>query len=196
MLLGTHTADGEPNYLQLASVQLPKPGLELEEYSKQPEDGERGGEFGGHGMSAGHCRINITQRIPHQGEVNRARYMPDNPCVIATKTNSGEVHIFDYTKHPSQPAPSAVPNPDLRLKGQSGEGYGLCWSVKNRGYLASSSEDLTVCVWDIKGGNKDNRSIDPLRVFKKHTAVVEDVNWHWSNENLLASVGDDRRLLM
>lgn len=146
MILGTHTAEGEPNYLQLASVQLPKAGLELEEYSKQ-EDEEKG-EFGGHGMSAGQCRITITQRIPHQGEVNRARYMPDNPCVIATKTNSGEVHIFDYTKHPSQPASaSAIPNPDLRLRGQSGEGYGLCWSPKNRGLIASCSEDLTICVW-------------------------------------------------
>ena len=28
--------------------------------------------------------------------------MPQNPCVIATKTPSSNVLVFDYTKHPSK----------------------------------------------------------------------------------------------
>ena len=32
--------------------------------------------------------------------------MPQNPCVIATKTPSSDVLVFDYTKHPSKPDPS------------------------------------------------------------------------------------------
>ena len=39
-------------------------------------------------------------------QVNRARFMPQNPCVIATKTPSSDVLVFDYTKHPSKPDPS------------------------------------------------------------------------------------------
>lgn len=35
--------------------------------------------------------------------MNRARYMPQNPCIIATKTPSSDVLVFDYTKHPSKP---------------------------------------------------------------------------------------------
>ena len=34
------------------------------------------------------------------------RYMPQNPCVIATKTPSSDVLVFDYTKHASKPDPS------------------------------------------------------------------------------------------
>jgi hypothetical protein len=37
------------------------------------------------------------------GEVNRARYMPQNPFVLATKTISADVYVFDYSKHPSKP---------------------------------------------------------------------------------------------
>lgn len=48
-------------------------------------------------------RIQIETRINHDGEVNRARYMPQNYNIIATKTVNGEVHIFDYTKCPTQP---------------------------------------------------------------------------------------------
>jgi WD40 repeat protein len=187
--LGTHTSEGEPNFLQIATVQLPNVDGELD---ARKFDEERG-EYGGYGATS-QCRVNIAQRIPHEGEVNRARYMPDNPCVIATKTNSGEVHIFDYTKHPSQPQHGAIPNPDLRLKGQTREGYGLAWNPKAKGLLASSSEDSTICIWDMRAGSKENRTIDPICIFRKHSAVVGDVAWNWHDENILASVGDDRKL--
>ena len=48
-------------------------------------------------------KIEIEIKINHEGEVNRARYMPQNPCIIATKTPSSDVLVFDYTKHPSKP---------------------------------------------------------------------------------------------
>lgn len=54
----------------------------------------------------------------HDGEVNRARYNPHKYNVIATKTISGEVHIFDYSKHPSKPV-DLTPRPDLRLAGHT-----------------------------------------------------------------------------
>ena len=37
-------------------------------------------------------------------QVNRARYMPQNHFLIATKTVSAEVFVFDYSKHESKPA--------------------------------------------------------------------------------------------
>ena len=62
-------------------------------------------EFGGFGSVSG--KIEIEIKINHEGEVNRARYMPQNPCVIATKTPSSDVLVFDYTKHPSKPGKHA-----------------------------------------------------------------------------------------
>lgn len=58
-------------------------------------------EFGGFGSVSG--KIETEIKINHEGEVNRARYMPQNPCIIATKTPSSDVLVFDYTKHPSKP---------------------------------------------------------------------------------------------
>ena len=51
-------------------------------------------------------KIEIEIKINHEGEVNRARYMPQNPCIIATKTPTSDVLVFDYTKHPSKPGGS------------------------------------------------------------------------------------------
>jgi len=67
--------------------------------------------------------INITQRIGHEGEVNRARYMPQNPDLIATKTTKGDVWIFDRTKHPSKPDKENVFKPDIILNGMNKDGY-------------------------------------------------------------------------
>ena len=64
----------------------------------------------------------MVQQINHEGEVNRARHMPQNPFLIATKTVSAEVFVFDYTKHPSKPAPNGACAPDLRLTGHRTEG--------------------------------------------------------------------------
>ena len=57
------------------------------------------------------------QKILHKGEVNRARYMPLNPSIIASKGPNAEVYIFDYTRHPSQPKEGGDFRPDLTLAG-------------------------------------------------------------------------------
>lgn len=84
--------------------------------------------------------------------------------------------------------------------------------------MLSASEDTTVCHWcvplaphdlrslspdssllrsrDIRGYTKGNSSMDPLNVYRGHSAIVEDVAWHNLQEDVFASVGDDRMLLL
>jgi histone-binding protein RBBP4 len=69
------------------------------------------------------AHIKIIQRINHNSEVNRARYMPQNPNLIATKTIFGDVNVFDRTKHTSEPASDGVCKPDIVLKGHKKEGW-------------------------------------------------------------------------
>lgn len=79
-------------------------------------------DIGGLGLATGENKIDIETKILHQGEINRARYMPQKFNVIATKTISGEVHIFDYTQHPTKPENDIV-KPQLRLTGHTKEGF-------------------------------------------------------------------------
>lgn len=53
-------------------------------------------EVGGFGAVSE--KITIEQRINISSEVNRARAMPQNPTVIAVRTASEDVYIFDYTR--------------------------------------------------------------------------------------------------
>ena len=197
MILGTHTSDGSPNFLQIASVQLPNENVEVD---ARKFDDEKGGrkcltaEYGGFGT--GECKINVVQRIPHEGEVNRARYMPQNPCLIATKAISGEVLVFDNTKHPSEPSADSTGNPEIRLTGHTQEGYGLSWSPRLEGHLLSASDDQTVCYWDINAITKGKRSLDAKTIYRGHTAIVEDVDWSKLHDSIFGSVGDDRQMII
>lgn len=125
------------------------------------------------GFGSGEKNVKIEIQINHEGEVNRARYMPQNPVIIATKTPSSDVLVFDYTKHPAKPDPSGECQPDLRLRGHQKEGYGLSWNPNLHGHLLSASDDHTICLWDISDNSKENRIIDAKTIFTGHTAVVE-----------------------
>ena len=50
--------------------------------------------------------------------------MPQNPELIATKTNTGELFVFDRTKHPNAPSGPTkdVCKPEITLRGQAKEG--------------------------------------------------------------------------
>merc|ERR1712179_746626 len=73
LILGTHTSD-EQNHLLIASVQLPN---EDAQFDASHYDNDKG-EFGGFGSVSG--KIEIEIKINHEGEVNRARYMPKSLC--------------------------------------------------------------------------------------------------------------------
>ncbi|CAG7892297.1 histone-binding protein MSI1-like [Brassica rapa] len=177
MILGTHTHVNEANYLMLAQVQLPL------------ADAEYNDERAKFGSATG--KVQVIKKINHEGEMNRARYMPQNPFMIATKTVRGEVYVFDYSKHPSKPALDGACNPDLRLRGHSSEGYGLSWSTLKQGHLLSGANDAQICLWDINASPK-NKTLDAHQIFKAHEGAVEDVAWHLRHEYLFGSVGEDQ----
>lgn len=146
LLLGTHTSNEAQNYLEIAHIQLPKPvAPDAADYDEERE------EIGGYGSGGTkkkppvEVKFEIVQKIDHKGEVNKARYQPQNPNVIATMCTDGRVMIWDRTKHPSQPTGQV--NPQIELLGHTLEGYGLSWSPHDQGHLATGSEDQTVRLW-------------------------------------------------
>lgn len=118
-------------------------------------------------------RIEVDIKINHEGEVNRARYMPQNPQIIATKTPLSDVLIFNIDTHPLGREKSGECNPELRLKGHTREGYGLSWNSNTNGQLLSAADDQTICLWNINMQPKQGKNLDALSIYTAHTAVVE-----------------------
>lgn len=120
LLIGTHTSGSDTNYLQVATVQLPNP-VKDNDPRRYDEDKEEIGGYGGGSES----RLQIEQKIVHEGEVNKARYMPQNPDLIATMCPDGTAMIFDRTKHSLTP-PNNKCNPQMILRGHNKEGLVMC----------------------------------------------------------------------
>ena len=171
-------------------MQLPKDDAQFDASHYNSEKGE----FGGFGSVSG--KIEIEIKINHEGEVNGACYKPQNPCIIATKTPSSDVLVFDYTKYPSKPDPSGECNPDLCLRGHQKEGYGVSWNPNLSGHLLSASDDHTICLWDISAVPKEGKVVDVKTIFTEHTAVVEEVSWRLLHESLFGLVADDQKLMI
>ncbi len=217
LLIGTHTT-GEQNYLMVASVNLPQndtvvpaPQVNQNEESSASAGGGAGSatftasnydeeknEIGGFGTTSAIGKIEIRMKLKHTGEVNKARHMPQNHFIVASRGPNPEIFIWDLTKHCSFPEDDSVPCPQGVCVGHKAEGYGLCWNRHKEGLLISSSEDQTVCLWDVneisaaKSNSKSGTQMKPISVFSGHTDVVEDVDWHHRDVNLIGSVGDDK----
>ncbi len=189
LLLGTHTSGGEQNHIIIMAVKLPLPDTEIDARKYDDENGELGG-FGGTGG-----KIEPIVKICHEGEVNRARYMPQNPFLIATKSPSSDCYLFDYSKHPSVPTNGEF-KPDIILKGHDAEGYGLSWNYNDAGQLLSGSDDNKICLWDVNGNPLNGSNLPAKTTFLGHDDVVEDVCWHGKNKNTFGSVGDDKQILL
>ena len=112
--------------------------------------------------------------------------------MIATKSPSSTVFVFDYSKHSSLPT-DLVCKPQHRCLGHTAEGYGLAWNPLAAGQLLSGSDDSTVCLWDINQGGAE---VQAQSIFKGHTDVVEDVDWSKHHSHIFGSVGDDQQLLI
>ena len=119
--------------------------------------------------------------------------MPQSHNFIASKTNNGEVHVFDYFLHGVRPESSEV-KPDIVLEGHCKEGYALDWNPNRQGYLASGSDDNLICIWDINQSNSVSKTHLPLKKTYGHSGAIEDLSWNYFSPNEYVTVGDDKRI--
>uniref|UniRef100_A0A8C3CV10 Histone-binding protein RBBP4-like N-terminal domain-containing protein n=1 Tax=Cairina moschata TaxID=8855 RepID=A0A8C3CV10_CAIMO len=193
LVLGTHTSD-EQNHLVIASVQLPNDDAQ---FDASHYDSEKG-EFGGFGSVSG--KIEIEIKINHEGEVNRARYMPQNPCIIATKTPSSDVLVFDYTKHPSKgrrqesavPKEGKVVDAKTIFTGHTAVVEDVSWHLLHESLFGSVADDQKLMIWDTRSNNtsKPSHSVDA------HTAEVNCLSFNPYSEFILATGSADKTVAL
>jgi histone-binding protein RBBP4 len=190
LLIGTHTDGSVPNFVQIAHVQVPKESsLDTADYDD--ERGEAGGYGGKSRSNDAAVKFQVVQRIEHGGDVNKARFQPQNPDLIATLGDDGRILIFDRTKHPLNPDTPGKIDYQLELVGHKKEGYGLGWNPHVQGGLASGSDDQTVLLWDLNTVQAGSKTLKPSRKYTHHNLGVTDVQYHPTIKPFIGTVSDD-----
>ncbi|KAF8821152.1 RbAp48 [Cardiosporidium cionae] len=193
VLIGTHTSEGEPNYLQMMRMSLPSSTDVVTEKIFSERKDYYGFSFGNE-----NCRkFDIEARYSHEGEINRARYLPQDYRKIATKSISGDVLLYSINERTLSESieEGYVLGEDLRLTGHTKEGFGLAWNPLASGRLASTATDGFLCVWDIQM-SQDSKYMKPLMKIESHSSSANDVAWSEEKENLLFTCGDDGKIKM
>jgi len=112
------------NYLLVVDCNLPNEDTEIDVRKYDDEMGTTSGGYGGNDE----VKIEITQRICHDGEVNRARHCPQQPNLVATKTVTSEVYLFDLDKvslAPTTPSPRSTSPPVMCAASSPADGEHL-----------------------------------------------------------------------
>ena len=83
--------------------------------------------------------------------MNRARYMPQNPYLIATKSITAEVNVFDWSKHPSKPKADGTFEPavpTLLVKGHTADVNAIDVHPTREYLFCSAALSDIVYLWD------------------------------------------------
>lgn len=154
-------------------LKLPKKNLQLDLFIEFPRDG---------------------------GDCNKARYMPQNPDLIACGSSNGSIYLFDRTKRFSTKLTTAnFKQYECKLieKGQElAECLSLSWNIQKEALLASSLSNGTINLWDIQKFDAQNKEMnDPFWSLKNFdNDGCNDISW-MSNHDSIFAVGTENNKL-
>lgn len=132
-------------------------------------------------------KLHLMQSISHLGDVNRAKYMPQNPDVIASANNLGDLVVYDRTKHSSFQsalASEVVAAPELRLvsgatSDTSVDIFALDWNQQKEGSLVSATTHGHVSIYDLRHEitSLDISEISECFHINNSEVGINDVQW-------------------
>lgn len=156
--------------------------------------------------------IGLLQKIPHNGDIHKIKHCPQNPDLISTASDSGNIRIFDRTRKPNNFNENDINEndeySDILLDFHNSESWSIDWNNHKKYTLASASNDGSIAVWNLnnqfKPPPKQKYSTFNLK-FKNSTCIlnkpstnivahdfgVNEIKWLPDHDSLILSVGDD-----
>lgn len=170
IVLTTHTSSDtgeEPEYMKVASYQLPRDHLSGQKRTKRLTTEE---------LEGVNTRLKINSKYEQSSEINRLRVNANG--VVATINSEGGVYVYDLKA-----------NESLKLEHHTESGFGVSWNPLEVNKLITGAEDKTVAIWDYVQSPK------PLTTFEFHDDVINDVKWSELNSGMWGSVGEDKKFI-
>lgn len=151
--------------------------------SSQIATGSRKKNTPGTKLNGKFASTNMKYKFNHPAQVFGCSWCDEN--YISTGCQDGIVRVFSYNQ--SQLVYS--------LCGHKSRSFNTVWSTINPGYLASGSDDQTICIWKvpikdnqkIPNSNTEEIILNPVKVLVGHTSNVRALCWCYEHKNLLLS---------
>ena len=131
----------------------------------------------------------VLQKINQYGDVNKLSYMPQNPNIIASANNFGEILVFERTKHKSFQKllidDTEANKPQLKLSAKA-ELFAMDWNRNREGYLISGDTAGNITLYDLKEYSKA-KDLDETKSWKGNSDI-NDIEWFPTHDSLFGYV--------
>lgn len=148
------------------------------------------------------AKARVLQTIPHRGDVNKLQYMPQNPDLVASANNFGDLCIYNRTKHSTiRKLATDTSEPQLRLANPAADKcadiFAFDWNKQREGTCVAASMDGHMSVYDVRD-NYSQRAQNALGPSWTHTNTVgvNDVDWVPSHSAVFVAADDGGAVLV
>ncbi|KAF8003907.1 hypothetical protein HF325_001355 [Metschnikowia pulcherrima] len=142
-------------------------------------------------------KVRVLQLINHHGDVNKLRYMPQNPDILASANNVGDVCVYNRTKHSTIKKLGEelkVNEPQLRLLNDTAEKtdiFALDWNKQAEAVLVAASMSGQVNVFDIQKTYAARQNNVINQDWTGELAVgMNDVEWAHKHNSIFITADD------
>lgn len=149
-------------------------------------------------------KISVLQKVNHFGDVNTLKYMPQNPDVIASGNSTGNLLIYDRTKHSSYKnniigENTDIAQPQLQLgekatdinSDDNQDIFALDWNKQKEGVITSGSMNGKVNLFDIKSQfiSKDDYTL-PASTSFDIGAGINEIEWVPGHDSIFSTADE------
>lgn len=142
-------------------------------------------------------KLKVLQKINHLGDVNKVRYMPQKPNVLASGNNLGDLVIYERTKHSNFRNTiiddTSINKPQLVLKGHSHDSdiFAIDWNKQKEGCILSGNMAGDINLFDIRDLYISKQSIvSQVQYFDNGGVGINDIEWFLDHDSLFSTVDD------
>lgn len=146
------------------------------------------------------AKLRTAQTINHHGDVNKLRYMPQNPDILASSNNVGDLLVYNRTKHLNIKlliGEAELNEPQLRLVDQTGQQqaadiFAFDWNRQKEGVIVSGSMTGAMNLYDIQSGyiSKTENKVGHNWSYASISGI-NDLEWIPTHHSVFVSAEDD-----
>ncbi|KAF9103788.1 ribosome biosynthesis protein rrb1 [Mortierella sp. GBA35] len=129
-------------------------------------------------------------RVPfvgHQSSIEDLQWSPSEKGVFASCSADQTVRIWDIRSKKRAGLSVKVHNSDVNV---------ISWNKKLPYMLASGSDEGVFSVWDLRQLSQNAANPTPIATFKWHQAPITSIEWHPTDESVLAVAGADDQITL
>ncbi|CEJ02608.1 hypothetical protein G6F70_005216 [Rhizopus microsporus] len=123
----------------------------------------------------------------HRSSVEDLQWSPTETTVFASCSSDQTIKIWD-TRNKKRSAVS--------VHASSSDVNVITWNTKAAYLLASGHDDGIFSIWDLRTFKSNNGKPTPVATFKWHHAPITSIEWHPTEESVLAVSGADNQLTL